>query len=798
MPLSQREQTVQMLAQLRLLDPSASAEVGTPERAIIDTVAAAIADNQIDLTVLQGQLDFESKFGENLDRFLTLFGFNRQSSTFAEGYVEIGRLVPATTDIRVPAGTQVLAPAQTTVDEGAGEPVAATSSVVFTTLFDGFIRAGETTIIVPIRATTPGTVGNVADGRITTFTGTPPVGVTEVTNTQPTRGGLDAESDEEYKVRFKNTVFRNLAGTQDQYIALALALALSTKANVVGPVSRYREYIQVPQVADNASYTIGAVNYGAGNGIAGEYSTALSTNPYAKYIWSDTPFFISNGDLGVDAVFYRPETDFRMNTGGQQKYVGDAFRFFVNVIPALDADPRAIEQTARPNITFTNVYTGTNDEVVAIRPSDVVLLEFSYMSNVSRNSYDMRILNCVDVFVDGVNDTAADTIIPRPTSANLIVNDSTSKYHYDNFRRAGEPRRRPLLGNALTPLFWQPVTELPDQITVVDGVNTYTLTKGVHYWLVQDVSDHYGTVRARNGIEWSVGVGAQASGDPANGPFTGLYVTELAAATAIEVTGYSYDRNIVDLQISLDTNKQITTDALGHKARPRYFKLDVSVMYTQGASIPATNLAMRDALVAFLNDQYFGSIIQLSDLLQVLHNVSGVDNVRWSSDVPNQPATTRVYDTDRFGQPLLNVLVGRRQQASVSRGVSEIQQIVLHGSPTGGTYKLKYGSNTSATINHNANAATIKTRVDAITSLTTTVTGSGTAADPFIVTFPSTATRSLLEVVELALTGGDTLHATDFILRDDELPALPEEAQPGDNVPGLIIRPRAQHTWVKL
>ena len=60
MASSQREIALQMLAQLRLLDPSASAEVGTPERKILDTVATAIAENQVDLTLLQGQLDFNA------------------------------------------------------------------------------------------------------------------------------------------------------------------------------------------------------------------------------------------------------------------------------------------------------------------------------------------------------------------------------------------------------------------------------------------------------------------------------------------------------------------------------------------------------------------------------------------------------------------------------------------------------------------------------------------------------------------------------------------------------------------
>lgn len=792
MPSSQREISLQMLAQLRLLDPSASAEVGTPERMLIDTVAQMIAENQVDLTLLQGQLDFEAKFGENLDRFFALFRFNRQAATFAEGYATFGRLTPATLDIRIPAGTAILAPATASTED---DVPGSAGSIGFVTTFDGYIRAGEIETTIPIRATTAGQAGNVAANRITTFTGDPVLGVTEVTNETALRGGLDIESDDEFKVRFKNTVFRNLAGTQDQYIALALALAFSRKANVVGPLSRYREYVQVPPVADNASYTVNAVVYGIGNGIAGEFSSALSTLPYAQYVWSEVPFFVSNGEFGPGAVFYRPETDFRMNTIPLSKHKGDAYRFFVNIIPAIGADPRTALQ---PTLTFTNVYTGSNVEVQAIRPGDVLLFEYSYMSAASRNSYENKILNCVDVFVDGENAVIADAIVPRPTSANLFVNNTTSKYHYDNYRRIGEPEHRPVVGNVFTPLFWQPVIELPDQIEVEQTDTTYTFTKGVHYWAVEDVSNIHGTVRARNGIEWAATIPSQVGSDEDDGPFSGFFITEFNVDTSVPVEGYKYDRNIVDLQASVETNKQVTTDALAHRALPRYFKLDISVMYEAGASIQGTNLAIRQAVKDFLASLFFGSVVQLSDLLQIIHNVGGVDNVRWSTDVPNQPATTRLQECDINGRPLANVIVDQVQMASVARALPEVQQIVIAGSPTAGTFKLQYNASTTGAQFYNVSLATLDSALETVTGLTLGTNGAGTPASPFMVTFPGTAERARFTPVEVAFTAGPTFFSSDFILQDDELPALPEVAQPGDSVPGLIIRPRAQHTWVKL
>src|SRR3982750_2992166 len=108
MALSQRELALQMLAQLRMLDPSVSAEVGTPERKILDTIAQALSDAQVDLTQLQGALDIDSKIGTNLDNFLALFGFGRQKAVKASGFVSFSRVTPSATDIRIPSGTQLM------------------------------------------------------------------------------------------------------------------------------------------------------------------------------------------------------------------------------------------------------------------------------------------------------------------------------------------------------------------------------------------------------------------------------------------------------------------------------------------------------------------------------------------------------------------------------------------------------------------------------------------------------------------------------------------------------------------
>lgn len=817
MAVLQRDIALQMLAQLRLLDPSVSAEVGTPERKILDTVAQALSDNQIDIDALTAALDVNSKFGAALDRFLNLFGFGRQQATFATGFVTFSRITPSTLDIRIPANSSVRANIAATGD------TTAAFSVPFYTLFDVTLPAGATSVIVPVKSSLAGSVGNVGANTITEISGTAIYGITNVINEAATSGGKNSESDEELKVRFKNTVFRNLAGTQDQYMALAVATPFTTKVNVIGPQSHYREYIQVPPVADNASYDIngdGTLETSPGN--AGEYTTALSTIPYAKFIYAtQVPVFISNGTAGLGSVFYRQDTDFSMNyLDVTARNKGDTFRQATvgfSLTPALTGPTQY-----QPNITFKNVYTGVNGSVQAIRPSDVLLLEYSYMSEASRNDMSLNITNAVDVYIDGDNETLSSTVLTRPTSATAFLDNPNSKFHYENYRRIGEPEKRPIIGNVFVPLYWQPVMDLPDSIIV--DTNTYNL--GEHYWGITDVSTIGGTVRARSGIEWSIKVPAMAPTDTAGilSGYTGTIITALAADTPIEIDDYTYDKNIVDLQTSLEGSKQVTTDVLAHKSDIRYFKLDITVMYSPGAPVADTNLQVRDAVDRYLRSQYFGSAIQLSDLLLVIHEVNGIDNVRWTTDTPGSTDASRVYETDRFGVPLLNVAVDRVQPGTVA--LAEIQGLYLTGAPTAGFWQPVYNGNlgtnlTAATFT----AANLQTSINAIsgaplvtvTEDTRSTTGVRVLARSFRITkttasgngVPSPGALSTFGAKTnptgvLAMQGGPYVIKNDFFLRDDELARLAEftysnpYAVAADTVPGIIIRPRAQNTWVRV
>lgn len=794
---TQTDIALNMIHQLRLLDPSVSAEIGTPERKIIDTVAQELANAQLDLTQLGGALDLDSKFGADLDAFLSIFGFARQSGAQATGYVTFSRDVASAYRIPIPRGTQIQAPS---IGIDGGPQIALT----FSTTTYAEIAPGQLSVIIPIRCLTAGTIGNIASNTITSFARTPIIGVTKVTNEVPTNGGADQESDAALKVRFKNTVFRNLAGTQDQYLALAVSTQFTTKANAVGPISRYQEYIQVPDVDDGQSDPDSGI---AGNGSAGQWTSALSSIPYSKHIYDTLPYYLISGD---SRIFYRQEVDFRLNTSDAARDKGDTYRGRISG-GGLNVNTDA-GTDFQPNLTFFNVYTGADEEVQSLRPDDIVLFEHAYMSDASRNDYDRQVMNCVDVFINGHNPTLADAVTVKPNSTFASVNkfttNSSDRFYIENYRRIGEPNRRPVSGNFFLGLFWTPLLDLPDKIVTANG----TYHKGVHYWVVEDVSEIGHSVRARTGVEFNPTVLSQVTGDDEAGPFSGPTIIA-DSDTSLEVTGYTYDRNIVDLQASLEANKQITTDVLAHQAKIRYFKFDLTVMYNQGATVSAVNAQIQAVLSDFLNGQYFGTTIQLSDILQAIHNISGVDNVRWSRDLTEDkapyPNDTDVNGNPRFravecdinGNPLCNFLFDRRNYGYPVSG-TEVNIGYYTGNPTSGTFRITDGSSTTNAITVGSSAGTIQTACTG-KGIAVTVTGTGTSLNPFVFTRSGVGPFPVLATTQNFLRGSTsvsdtTVYDEDFFLKDDELPALPSVALSSDTLPGVIIRKKAQNTWSQL
>lgn len=612
------EITQNIIDQARLIDPNISLEVGTPERKIVEAVAESIAAATVDIEVLSGQLYLDELSGARIDSFVSLFGFARQLGTRATGIVTLSRSSAGTYDTTIPKGTQFATKATGDVP---GLIFVATETVV--------LKANETRALVRVECATAGSVGNIPAGAIDALPNSINIpGVSRVTNETAMSGGLDSESDEGFKTRFQNTVFRNMAGTTDQYLALALSHPSVTKANVIGPQSKYVEYIQVPNNVDLVTNL-----YYNGN----TYTTSLSSAPYSKYTYSNN-YYLAKGS-GKNARFLRAGKDFVFNAPGS----------LVNGAAGSSTDDAYL-----PNVTLLGDATVVDGETIDL-PGNVFFFEHTYMSRASRNDWERGIYNCVDVYVNGEASQQASSEESFPSSSMLFVDDPTNVSYRGNYIRVAT-NETPALGSRLHVLYHQPMLDLTgDSITIGEEVylearyvhpddttkawttyvyhNTTTpllpsdplvgyykdadftiQAEEGHYFIVEDVSELGDTVRARNGIEW-------------------LSTVTIPQGSSFNVD-YTFNLAIPQLQAVLERSKQITTDVLVHGSNYRYLRLYITIMYVPGFTEENVNKQIYSSVNAFLNTQYYGTTIQMSDLLQVIHNTSGVDNVRWTYESP--------------------------------------------------------------------------------------------------------------------------------------------------------------------
>src|SRR5215213_2171834 len=118
-----------------------------------------------------------------------------------------------------------------------------------------------------------------------------------------------------------------------------------------------------------------------------------------------------------------------------------------------------------------------------------------------------------------------------------------------------------------------------------------------------------------------------------------------------------------------------------------------------------------------------------------------------------------------------------------TNGTSEVQTLTITGTPTGGTFKLEFKGQRTATINHNASAANV---VSALVLLSTigaggvTATGGALPGTPVVITFAAqNAARAQpnITVQEQAFVGGtapaaaitETTPGVDGTLRDSPI-----------------------------
>lgn len=359
-----------------------------------------------------------------------LFGFVRLPAQRAAGVLTFSRLAAADQDYPIPAGSQAT--------------TATSTPVQFATVVPAVLARGQTSVDVAAQAVLGGQYGNLAANTLVGLA-TPVGGVTLVNNTSPTTGGADAETDAALVDRFKRTVFRGLAGTEDMFLATALedttaedaSDGVAVRAKVLGASSRWREQVQV---------------------VTGGTATSSLPPANAKYIFSGTQF------LGADL------------DGGQILTPGVHYTFDSGVIPPV-----------------------VHSIGTALPVDSVYDLDFEYASTASRNDPAAGITNRVDVWVDGSRPVGATETLYFRT--NPFTGATDSPIYTGRFVRLNTVGTRPISGNHFVPLAFGPLLVVPATITI--GGTPYT--QGTHFWVVHDdTAVGYGPTSAF-GLEWLAG-----------------------------------------------------------------------------------------------------------------------------------------------------------------------------------------------------------------------------------------------------------------------------------------------------
>ena len=568
-----------IIATLALTEPTLDTSIGSITRKIIDAVSGALAEQSSDNHLINYTYDIDSKSGADLTDFVALFGLTRIQAGRATGVVTFSRSADSATMIaNITLGT--------TQVNSSGDP-----PMTFATMMGANIGIGQTSVDVPVQANTPGPSSNVAAGTLINLaTGVP--GVEQVTNAQPCVGGTNEETDVALRARFKATVFRNLAGTEHMYRAMALQTPVDpnnpdslpcTAVNVIGPKLTYREQIAIQS-----------------NG------TAQSSIPDAAYIYPSSVYVGSNISVGLT----EPQ-------GPNQSYT-------VTINNAINP------------ATLVITSTGGSSPMVAGTVWD---LQFDYVSKYSRNDpFGIRwtggayISTRVDLWCNGIVPWDFTQSCSFSTNAGLVFTTGTPKNAMDISRFALLNGTQPTAGDYFMPLLAGPVLTVPPTLT---DSSSHIFSAGIHYDIVHQADAYgYGPTSVF-GLVWHIK-------NPQNLTQSNLLPT---VGTTFTI-GYTY--NVVPTRIQQAIESQwrlLGTDAQVHAGVARYYRFHLAVVYLPGYSANSVNVDINTAIMNLVNGLGFRSGMQVSDILQAVHNVAGVDNVRFltSTDDPTNYAIQQLY-----------------------------------------------------------------------------------------------------------------------------------------------------------
>lgn len=463
------------------------------------------------------------------------------------------------------ATTTVIIPTATQVNSNT-DP-----SVAVQTIAGATMLPGQLNVTVGVQTVTAGPDGNIAANSLNILA-SQVEGVATVTNLQPLTGGMAQETDDELRTRWKKTVFRSMAGTESMYLGLALDAEHVSAAQVLGAAKRRREQVQV-------------------------------SNAKARTVVDDAAYVFPTG------VFVGPNLD-----DGTLLIQGMDYTWDTSVNP-----PQVLLDTDSYD---TGARDGNGNPIRAGIEGALLDVEFEYVPKASRNDPTgirfggPSVMSRVDVYCAGMDPVAAQQSVVFKSSRRF-TDDVASVYSTTKFVRPDGSA--PVSNNVFLPLSFGPIITVPDVLTV--GGKTYSRigaeVSGIDqpnaYTIVHDDTPFGYTSTSVFGLEW----------DAAQLP---------AANTVFTVganSGYLYNKVPRTVQDAIDRWRLVGVDAKAHAAKQILLRFNLAVMYERGVSQTSVNEAIDLAITSHLGRVGLGGIVQISDLEQVIHNVPGVDNIRF-------------------------------------------------------------------------------------------------------------------------------------------------------------------------
>lgn len=228
-----------------------------------------------------GQLDFlqgqvlavnnlsraQTSVGADLDTWMAQFDFFRLPAVSAEDSVTFSSLIPAATQLLIPAGSIV----QTTGGAIQYTVIADTTQPTWSPVYNAYVlAASQSSLAATVEASLAGSASNVIAGQLNQIASSIP-GIDTVSNGSPIDNGVDAESDNAFLARFP------------LYLA-SLAEATETAiVNAAGSVQQGLQIVPLENINSSGGAQLGAFTIVVDNGTGSPPSGLLSLIYSAVY-----------------------------------------------------------------------------------------------------------------------------------------------------------------------------------------------------------------------------------------------------------------------------------------------------------------------------------------------------------------------------------------------------------------------------------------------------------------------------------------------------------------------------------